>query len=408
MHCLPHLTAIAALLLALPAAAQEEVHYTAYAREAGVDVRSGPGDEFYVTDRLTQGAEITVYREDSGDWLAIQPTEKSFSLVARSSLKPGAEPGVAEVVADKVEAWVGSHVAASRLLAQVRLDRGELVTVLGHREALLAPGGVKQRFYEIAPPAGEFRWIRASDVSREPPFVEPDWFADEKPDDEDKSDSTDPSLLKPNIQAREPRFSEWKTKGSVRSEPGDLPGRPLPTDDLDQLHVQLSTMVAQPAQHWDLRDLKATAEHLVDNGPSAVERGRARQLLERIKSFETVQLREKRIGAPLVVAKTREGTRADDVVGTGLATGTAETSTDPSYDGTGWLMKLHSTGDAPPYVLKDNNDRVVQLITPTPGLNLNRYLKKRVGIFGRRGHVARFDLPHVTAARVVELDRHRR
>lgn len=422
MRCLPILIAIGFLFRVLPATGDEEP-YTAYAREDAVDIRSGPGDEFYITERLTRGSEITVYREN-GDWLAIQPTEKSFSLVARSSLKPGSEPGVGEVIADQTEAWVGSHVAASRLLAQVRLDRGELVEVLGHREALLAPGGVKQRFYEIAPPAGEFRWVRTSDVSRDAPPSDEDWFFD-------VPDSAEHTKATPDSRPQERQFSEWKTKGSVRSDLSRLdsrPGRRLATDDLDLLHVQLSAMVARPVETWDLRDLRATVEHLAEVGPSAVERGRAQQLLERIESFDLIQERETQIASRLPRSSGRNRNR-DAVVGTGLAaaglptTGRSvldsidagsesdagtDVSEEPAFDGRGWLMKLHSTGDAPPYVLKDDNDRVVQLITPSPGLNLNRYVKKRVGIIGRRGQVSQFDLPHVTAERIVELDRHRR
>jgi hypothetical protein len=47
-------------------------------------------------------------------------------------------------------------------------------------------------------------------------------------------------------------------------------------------------------------------------------------------------------------------------------------------------------------------------VSPTPGLNLQRYVRKQVGIFGLRGYVPTLNKPHVTAERVVDLDRHLR
>jgi hypothetical protein len=39
---------------------------------------------------------------------------------------------------------------------------------------------------------------------------------------------------------------------------------------------------------------------------------------------------------------------------------------------------------------------------------MNRYVDKEVGLYGRRGFIETMRLPHVTAQRVIDLDRHRR
>jgi len=79
------------------------------------------------------------------------------------------------------------------------------------------------------------------------------------------------------------------------------------------------------------------------------------------------------------------------------------------YDGSGWLVPVHSaTGAAPPFALLDAQGEVLGYVSPTPGLNLQRYVRKQVGIFGLRGYVPTLNKPHVTAERVVDLDRHLR
>jgi hypothetical protein len=81
---------------------------------------------------------------------------------------------------------------------------------------------------------------------------------------------------------------------------------------------------------------------------------------------------------------------------------------DTRFDGTGWLLPVHSTKrNAPPYALLDDDGNILQFVSPAPGLNLNRYLKKEVGIIGQKQSGGTLDKPHLTAHRIVERDRHR-
>jgi hypothetical protein len=86
-----------------------------------------------------------------------------------------------------------------------------------------------------------------------------------------------------------------------------------------------------------------------------------------------------------------------------------ERATGVRYDGSGWLVPVHSTKQtAPPYALLDAEGDVLQYVSPTPGLNLHRYVRKQVGIFGHRGYQQSLKKPHLTAERVVDLRRHLR
>jgi hypothetical protein len=70
---------------------------------------------------------------------------------------------------------------------------------------------------------------------------------------------------------------------------------------------------------------------------------------------------------------------------------------------------VHSTKRAaPPYALLDGEGRILHFVSPAPGLNLHRYLRKEIGIYGQRSFISSLEKPHVTAHRVVDLNRHRR
>ena len=60
--------------------------------------------------------------------------------------------------------------------------------------------------------------------------------------------------------------------------------------------------------------------------------------------------------------------------------------------------------NAPRYALVDNSNQVVSFITPAPGVNLQPYVGKEVGVSGQRGFMPELQKPHVTAMRVNILD----
>ena len=75
----------------------ETFPYFAFAQQAEIAVRSGPGDAFYITDHLKVGQKVQVFRH-KGDWCAVRPPAGSFSYVAASHVRPTADRGLLEVV----------------------------------------------------------------------------------------------------------------------------------------------------------------------------------------------------------------------------------------------------------------------------------------------------------------------
>ena len=80
-------------------------------------------------------------------------------------------------------------------------------------------------------------------------------------------------------------------------------------------------------------------------------------------------------------------------------------SDNSQFDATGWLNELKQGRGTEPstYVLQDETGKIIYHLSVTPGLNLQRYLRKRVGVNGQLGFNQRLNLRHVTVERVFPL-----
>ncbi len=140
----------------------------------------------------------------------------------------------------------------------------------------------------------------------------------------------------------------------------------------------------------------AGAESLLPSADTAIERGRVRLVLNRIARFEDVKHHQDLLGDP------------------GSATASALASHRPSvlpiddpnrFDGTGKLTPVVSQRpNAPRYALVDSTNQVISFVTPAPGVDLQPYVGKEVGVNGERGFMPELQKPHVMASRINVLD----
>ncbi len=112
-----------------------------------VYVRSGPGDNYYPTTKLDQGAEVTVVGEKF-DWLKIVPPEGSFSYVAKSYIDKNAD-GTGTVSRDEVNVRAGSTLNGMKTSVQARLQKGDKVQIIEE----------KDDYYKIKPPADAYVYV---------------------------------------------------------------------------------------------------------------------------------------------------------------------------------------------------------------------------------------------------------
>ena len=148
--------------------------YVAYVNASSANIHSGPGKRHYPTATLPVGFAVHVYRHDTpqqrldrasphteNTWCAIRPPEGSISWIDSQQVRKQPD-GTAEILGNQTLVRVGSQLSAKQDAVQVALSHGELVK--------LTTSGVasNERWLAIEPPAGEFRWILASQLSRQP------------------------------------------------------------------------------------------------------------------------------------------------------------------------------------------------------------------------------------------------
>lgn len=435
-------------------ASSETFPYTAYVQSEKAQVHSGPGLRFYVTDLLVQGTEVEVYRHDDVGWCAIRPPEGSFSWVERAKLRPTGEPDVAEVTTDDAVSFVGTRFGDLHHVKHVALSRGELVEVRGIAVLREPRHPSPKSWAKISPPAGEFRWIRSRHLTRKtngrateagdeanagtgpaerPPRQAPEASATENPvalvSHESEADATgnddqgiddrpiDDSLL-PRVPPQDgpPAFVD-RSDLRFRSEPGEE-GDEVSVRELDEIDIQLSLTVSRDAPSWGLDDLRSRVEAVIDSCRSTAQRERAREVLGKIVQFQDIKRRHERLLSPRntttelqpnpsLIAQS-DSARASRLFGMGGRRDQSPSAEWP-YDGAGWLMRvITSRPGVPRYALTDQSGKILQFVSPAPGVNLRRFEREQIGIIGRRGYVPSLRRPHLTAERIVVLNRHLR
>lgn len=383
-----------------------------------VEVRCGPGADYYATQTLRRGARVEVYRHDPGGWLAIRPPQSSFSWITARHLKATSDRGVSEVLLDGAVAWVGSlQTDPVQHKWQVRLNQGERVETLGEKSLSVGPGFATETFVKVSPPAGEFRWIHAEQATGQAQGGQTLATAQSPPAARSVGGPATVASDRATAASSPPRaaFSSPTSSMSPASS-ADIAAK------IAALHVDLSLLVAQSISDWDLAALRQRVEALSQQTISESQRSEVDAISRRVAEFHTLQQRHQKSLQPTADEDREVGKHSIPVVPKLLpaeahasvvaerdlldvAPASGETADSP-FAAEGWLMPVHSTKRvAPPFAVLDDDGRVQAYVTPAPGLNLRPYTKKYVGIVGDKAYVASLRATHVSAQRVVKQDK---
>jgi uncharacterized protein YgiM (DUF1202 family) len=361
-------------LVPLRLAAGLEFPYVAYVNSTDVYVRSGPGRDYYPTNKLNKGQTVEVYRHDPGGWLAIRPPKGSYSWVSARHLNVENDD-VAVVNSQRVVARVGSAFSDVRDVIQVRLEKDE-------RVEMIEPPSGETPWCKIAPPAGEFRWIFAKYVDRDLP--------DDLAEDEREAGPYQPDDGRVRLTGGDDEQERRTARAEMASDLARL-------RELERIDMDLSAVVARDISEWSFDDLHRRAEAALRVAEEPLERGRARVLLDKLERFDDVKRRHDALGeAPF--AETAAAGHARYARGQ-----------DPRFDGTGRLSPVVSrrTG-GPQYALVDNSGAVLSFVTPAPGVNLRPFVDRQIGVNGQRGYLPDLERQHISVQRVTLLDTQRR
>jgi hypothetical protein len=339
----------------LPASAfAADFPYSAKVVGPRAEVFSGPGRQNYVTDQLQSGETVEVYRHDPGGWCAIRPPKESFSWVEARFLAqaPGQDNGIMRTTADDVPCYIGSRVGPERSACRVRLRRDELVEMLAEESV----GG--KRWYKIAPPAGEFRWIETAQIQGSGVGGRGSERKDEGSGVGGRGSERSFSDLRPEPidDPRELRANTSKyTPAGHRS--GPVAAEDSIADALRGLEVKLSLLMTEDASQWRLDELTGRAESLLDRAGGAAERESVRAFLAKLSRLDAIKNRRHAVRSvrddprpPLLAPALPEKHQV-------ALEGNEDRET--KYDGVGRLREVVSRSvTAAPFALVDDAERV--------------------------------------------------
>ena len=412
--------------------------YEAVVDVEGEYVRSGPGPNFYPTDKLRRGEKVMVHRHDPGGWCMIAPPVGSFSWIrAEHVQKSGNDRGVLK--ANKVVVHVGSAINPDEFTTiQGNLSKGDAVEILGEKSFAFEDGA--KLMYKVSPVKREWRWIPrkalvATDSIRTEPFpaeppprnkkpsgpvadqheLDPDAFA--------KPISTGPTPIGNDIEDRrgaKPRPGEVNTS-SNNDAPNGFRSR------LDKIDRQFREMIQDEPSTWNLNDIaqqyraldKEASQPAISNTIAlrldAVARYEKihREYVEFLKlTTETkqrdaqlaslqqqheAQLRALSGGAastsPTPVAQPTLGAGqpiasavpGGVLPGNGPAANSTTPANPPGFAGAGLVQPMAKTfPGGPQFVLIAPSGKLLAYLQPTPGVDLRRYNGQSMGIVGDR------------------------
>ena len=422
----------AVLLVGLPQFAKADgkrFPYQAVVQSNEVYVRSGPGRNYYSTAKLTRDQRVTVHRHDPGGWYMIAPPRGSFSWV-RASYVNQQGVGRGTLTQDNVIVRVGSDFGDDRDIEQVRLSTGDVVEILGEKTFTTRFGTV--RMYKIAPPRGEYRWVRGR-------FLAPVGLAAQKVNDRDPysvpsnavRDLTGPVDLAHPIQSGGPVL---KAPGSTQStkRPVITGGRDRDRMKLAALDAKFQQMVRADTASWDFASIATEYEQLKQQSTHPLVARQIERRLPTIAHYRSVkaeydrmiqltsqthqrdaeltgvhhasrQAGDGRTGqtGPSLGVPTPAPPEGGQAPETGTQTpgqtqqpipgpGTTTTPTpqkNPGFDGAGIIKLVRQTRPGlPRYALVAPNGRFLAYLQPVRGLALERYVGRSMGVYGRRTH----------------------
>jgi hypothetical protein len=423
-------------------------------------LRSGPGDNFYPTDRIEGGVSLEVWAIDDSGYCAVRPPAGSFSWVrARDVMdEDGTRAGVPKnhftgvVVTDQAVARVGSGLNDLRHVTQVALEAGERVLVV--ERVSIASGRHAGEWLRVEPPAGEFRWAWAPDLNLPPelaPTIETPSAAvgvaaagealeairDARSAvaralaEVDDPTGMDPTAI--GSTAMEPPgaiasgggvtrlLSGWLPRGTNvfdLSTPAATPvvagAEAVPADELADIDLALSLAVTGQAETWNLPGIRDRLRLAATRATSAEERTRASAIDARLARFEAIRGQQRalepaaltedpslRIGGmwSSLSALGSRPIRPGVLPGGRSADGHTDWTPPDQIETTGRLATVVSRRpDAPRWALVDGTNNVLVFVTPQPGVNLAPLVGQHVTVRGARGYMPEYKRPYMVAS----------
>lgn len=279
--------------------------YEAVVQSEDVEVRSGPGLNYYPTGKLKTNDHVTVHRHDPGGWYMISPPAGSFSyLDARFVQRQGGSgQGIVQITPNedgsvpRALVRIGSQLGDDHTFYGRQLNPGDTVQILGERTLATDRGATTMLM--IAPPPREYRWVKgdfviASDASvREQKAADP--YADPLVQTgvraPVKTVEATPPVVADSAPARplEAPARQVRNADESSAAPDSARKSRAAMKEVDRRYLE---MVALPPVEWDIGSIERAYREVRDTAPSEIVESidtRIQALAERRKIQEDFQ-----------------------------------------------------------------------------------------------------------------------
>lgn len=396
---------MAIALLAPMRPALADVGYDAQVTAANTFALSGPGAGYYPTALLTPGEVVTVLGPKRGDWLAIHPPKGSFSWIPADKVEERPD-GTAVVRDAEVRVRVGSQLSDAHHVFQVTLRKGDVVQILDH--AHLRDQGAIGEWFKITPPKDEVRYVAAVQLraigAEESGSARVDAEATTEPPDFRPVGNRVIPPAQPLRTVTSSEYNERAERLLPAIDPSeqyrDDPSRPLDAR-IRSTRGYLERMRTRDPATWDLPAVRESLERMLDRAKTSEERTELLELLDSTRQLTELEDRFRRVSRRRELALRRDQELAElqrrklnDVQ-----------SVAPRFPAEGILDRaILSIEGQPSFAIKDARGLVTHYVVAAPGLNLARYVGRRVGLLGETSSRPGVPVPVLTATQLVPRD----
>lgn len=402
--------AFGSVVLSRTHAADQKFPYRATVIAEKVEVRCGPGTNFYVTGYVNPKETVTVHRHDHGGWFMISPPKGSLSWIdAELVKKTGPDRGVVQVAPQdgrpaRAIVRIGSQISDEHSFYGRELSNGDEVIILGEKTLSTARGPV--RMFKIAPPAQEFRWLKGEfllpvdqqiqqQLAQDPYQVPP----------EHRSSFVNQKMKEEEVARKESQLETAR--------------RQMLYDELDRIdRVYAGMMQKEPAQ-WDLDAIEAQYNRLATGADSAIAAlvqkridviNRRREILSHYQNFVRVSAESARRDQQLVTMQLgfqNEGPSETTFPATPSLPSqpgeTIDSSIAPRLNGAGVIQQLPGYPGVPRYALVAPDGRLLAYLETAEGIRIHEWVGKPSGIIGNRAFNPQIGADVIRVQRVVPV-----
>jgi uncharacterized protein YgiM (DUF1202 family) len=255
--------------------------YIAVITDDNVNIRSGPGTNYYHCGKLSSGDKVKVVAARHS-WSHIVPPAGSFSWISKQyvEIQPN-NPRTGTVTGDAVRVYAGSDMLKPMhsTTVQMELNSGDKVELLGEEQ---------DDYYKIAPPSGAYLWVLTQ-------YTRPT----KEPAGEAAATIVPATEAQPELNVESEAGAEAPASGeappSVAVAPTTITAESEKLKEYYALAEQIKAEKAKPLDQQDYTKIKASLAEIADNNDAGKAARYAEFAIAQIERCELAQAVNKEV-----------------------------------------------------------------------------------------------------------------